>query len=142
MPLTRSTSRAGITTTWRGALLGTASPTDLLELLENRVYVGASAGSMIFSRNLTTRRRREVVGDLEDLHVLGAGLDRAAVRALRLVPQAASGVAVVPGAYDAWADELAAAAEFPVWFIDDDTAIRVRGDEVDVVSEGRWLIDR
>jgi hypothetical protein len=29
-------------------------------------------------------------------------------------------------------------ADFPAYFIDDQTAIRVDGSEIDVVSEGRW----
>ena len=39
---------------------------------------------------------------------------------------------------DAWADRIAAQANFPVYFIDDETAIRVNGDQTDILSEGRW----
>jgi hypothetical protein len=28
----------------------------------------------------------------------------------------------------------------PVYVIDDDSAVRVRGDEIDVVSDGKWLL--
>lgn len=115
--------------------------TDLLELLESRVYVGASAGSMIFSRNLTTASAAQV-GDLEDLHVLGADSIEPPIGLFDWYLKPHLGSPWFPERTDAWADEVAAAAEFPVWFIDDDTAIRVRGDQVDVVSEGRWRIDR
>jgi hypothetical protein len=46
----------------------------LLEALKCRVYVGVSAGSMIFSRNLT-EHSADVIGDAGDLHVLGATED-------------------------------------------------------------------
>jgi dipeptidase E len=42
-----------------------------LKALEDRVYVGVSAGSMIFSRYLD-ERSADVMGDAADLHVLGA----------------------------------------------------------------------
>jgi dipeptidase E len=35
---------------------------------------------------------------------------------------------------------IATQADFPIYFIDDSTAIRVDGDELDVVSEGRWRL--
>ena len=44
---------------------------DLLALLETRVWVGSSAGSMVFSRNLTAHSAA-VIGDVADLHLLGA----------------------------------------------------------------------
>jgi hypothetical protein len=37
-----------------------------------------------------------------------------------------------------WADRIAARADFPIYFIDDETAIRVSGDQTDIVSEGQW----
>ena len=42
-----------------------------LKALEDRVYVGVSAGSMIFSRHLD-EHSADVMGDAADLHVLGA----------------------------------------------------------------------
>jgi dipeptidase E len=43
---------------------------------------------------------------------------------------------------DAWADRIVERADFPIYFIDDETAVRVRGDKVAVVSEGRWRFHR
>ena len=109
----------------------------LLDALEDRVYVGVSAGSMIFSRNLD-ERSAAVLGDAADLHVLGATtLDPPlGVFDWYLKPHLYS--PGFPERTDAWADRIAAAADFPIYFIDDDTAIRVDGDKTDVVSEGRW----
>jgi dipeptidase E len=109
----------------------------LLHALEDRVYVGVSAGSMIFSRNLN-ERSADIIGDTADLHVLGAttldpplGLFDWYLKPHLYSPD-------FPERGDDWADRIAAQADFPIYFIDDDTAIRVDGDETDIVSEGRW----
>jgi dipeptidase E len=110
-----------------------------LEALESRVYVGVSAGSMIFSRNLT-EHSADVIGDAADLHVLGAttveppfGLFDWYLKPHLYSPD-------FPERTDAWADRIAARADFPVYFIDDETAVRVSDDEVEVISEGRWRL--
>jgi dipeptidase E len=110
---------------------------DLLDTLEHRVYVGSSAGSMIFSRNLTAHSA-EVVGDVADLHRIGADAVESPFGLFDWYVKPHLGAPDFPERTDAWADDLARRADFPIWFIDDDTAIRVRGDAVDVVSEGRW----
>ena len=108
-----------------------------LEALENRVYVGVSAGSMIFSRNLT-ERSADAIGDAADLHVLGATTVEPPFGLFDwyLKPHLYS--SDFPERDDAWADRIAGRADFPIYFIDDETAIRVVDDTVDVVSEGRW----
>jgi dipeptidase E len=108
-----------------------------LEALESRVYVGVSAGSMIFSKRLD-ERSAEVIGDAEDLHVLGAKTLRPPFGLFDwyLKPHLYS--PDFPERDDAWAEAIAAKADFPIYFIDDATAVRVDGDEVDVLSEGRW----
>ena len=105
--------------------------------LESRVYVGVSAGSMIFSRNLN-EHSAAVIGDSKDLHVLGAttleppfGFFDWYLKPHLYSPH-------FPERDDAWAENIAARADFPLYLIDDDTAIRVDGDEVEVISEGRW----
>ena len=108
-----------------------------LEALESRVYVGVSGGSMIFSRSLTGHSA-DVIGDTADLHVLGAttveppfGLFDWYLKPHLYSPD-------FPERDDAWADRIVGRADFPIYFIDDETAVRVRGEKVDVVSEGRW----
>ncbi|WP_189856699.1 Type 1 glutamine amidotransferase-like domain-containing protein [Streptomyces poonensis] len=108
-----------------------------LRALESRVYVGVSAGSMIFSRNLT-EHSADVIGDAGDLHALGAttveppfGLFDWYLKPHLYSPD-------FPERDDAWADRIVERADFPVHFIDDETAVRVSDDKVDVVSEGRW----
>ena len=108
-----------------------------LEALEDRVYVGVSAGSMIFSRNLS-ERSADVIGDAADLHVLGAttleppfGLFDWYLKPHLYSPD-------FPERDDAWADRIAERADFPIYFIDDESAIRVDGNAMNVISEGRW----
>jgi dipeptidase E len=108
-----------------------------LQALESRVYVGVSAGSMIFSRNLT-EHSADIIGDAADLHVLGAttvqppfGLFDWYVKPHLYSPD-------FPERDDVWADRIVGQADFPIYFIDDETAVRVVDDTVDVVSEGRW----
>jgi hypothetical protein len=40
----------------------------------------------------------------------------------------------------AWFERASAKLDFPVYALDDESAVRVRGDEADVVSGGRWLL--
>ncbi|GAA3300237.1 Type 1 glutamine amidotransferase-like domain-containing protein [Dactylosporangium vinaceum] len=110
-----------------------------LEALESRVYVGLSAGSMIFSRHLT-EHAAEVIGDAADLHLLGATTVEAPFGLFDwyLKPHLYS--PDFPERDDAWADAIAARADFPIYFIDDDTAVRVDDTQVDVVSDGRWRL--
>jgi dipeptidase E len=110
-----------------------------LEALESRVYVGMSAGSMIFSRRLD-ERSAEVIGDADDLHKLGARTLRPPFGLFDWYLKPHLDSPAFPGRNDAWAEDIAARADFPIYFIDDATAVRVNGDEVDVVSEGRWRL--
>jgi dipeptidase E len=108
-----------------------------LEALESRVYVGVSAGSMIFSRNLTAHSA-DVIGDAADLHVLGATTVEPPFGLFDWYLKPHLDSPEFPGRDDAWADRILARADFPIYFIDDETAVRVRDDTVDVISEGRW----
>lgn len=119
------------------SITGNGLADGLLHALEDRVYVGVSAGSMIFSRNLN-EHSADIIGDTADLHVLGAttldpplGLFDWYLKPHLYSPD-------FPERGEDWADRIAAQADFPIYFIDDETAIRVDGDQTDIVSEGRW----
>lgn len=107
-----------------------------LAALEGRVYVGISAGSMIFSR-VPDEHYAGVFDNADDLRAFGAPMPPPfGLFDWFLKPHLHS--SAFPGRDDAWAERMAARADFPIYFIDDETAIRVNGDVVDVVSEGRW----
>ncbi|MFJ4784002.1 Type 1 glutamine amidotransferase-like domain-containing protein [Streptomyces sp. NPDC088794] len=108
-----------------------------LEALESRVYVGLSAGSMIFSRNLT-EHSADVIGDSADLHALGTKTVEPPFGRFDWYLKPHLDSPDFAERDDAWADRIVERADFPIYFIDDDTALRARDDEVDVVSEGRW----
>ncbi|MGH3278063.1 MAG: Type 1 glutamine amidotransferase-like domain-containing protein [Trebonia sp.] len=114
---------------------------DLTDLLESKVYVGVSAGSMIFSRNLS-ERTGEAFGEQDDLRILGGARAQAhspvGLFDWYLKPHLNS--RGFPNRTPAWFDKVAAQLDFPVYAVDDDSAVRVRGDEVDVVSDGKWLL--
>ena len=119
------------------SITGNGLADGLLHALEDRVYVGVSAGSMIFSRNLN-EHSADIIGDTADLHVLVAttldpplGLFDWYLKPHLYSPD-------FPERGEDWADRIAAQADFPIYFIDDETAIRVDGDQTDIVSEGRW----
>lgn len=111
----------------------------LCELLEEKVYLGRSAGSMIFSI------RHAAVVDAFDDHdeVRMLRLD-AVAPALPLFDWALMphlGAPYFPFATDEWAAAGAARLGTPVWFLDDSSALVVRDPATDpeVVSDGHWL---
>jgi dipeptidase E len=106
------------------------------QALEDRVYVGISGGSMIFSRALD-ERSADIFED-DHLRVLGATTVQPPFGFFDWYLQPHLYSPAFPNWGDAGADRIAARAGFPIYFIDDDSAVRVDGDAVDVVGEGRW----
>jgi dipeptidase E len=117
---------------------------ELADMLESKVYVGVSAGSMIFSRNLS-ERTGEAFGEQQDLRIYGeTAPGTTGARSpfglfdWYLKPHLNS--PGFPNRTPKWFEKAAAQLDFPVYAIDDDSAVRVRGDETDVVSDGEWLL--
>lgn len=108
-------------------------------LLREKVYVGTSAGSMIFSRRFD-ERAADLLGDLADLHLLGEERIKPPCPLFDWYVKPHLDSPSFPNRDEAWADRLAASVDFPLYLLDDDSAIRVRGDKVDVVSTGRWRL--
>ncbi|MCS0499173.1 peptidase E [Protaetiibacter mangrovi] len=110
----------------------------LAELLTTTVYVGMSAGSMIFSRRHT--EAAIAFGDTDELAMLGLALDEvsAAVPLFDWVVIAHRGADFMGERYDERA--IAAAARFggEVWFLDDASGLVIRDPDADpeLVTEG------
>lgn len=119
------------------SIAGNGLADGFLEALQDRVYVGVSAGSMIFSRHLD-EHSADVIGDTADLRALGATALEPPFGLFDWYLKPHLDSPDFPERNDAWADRIAARADFPIYFIDDETALRVDGDDVEVVSEGRW----
>jgi dipeptidase E len=101
----------------------------LPSLLDKLVYVGLSAGSMIMTRYGTTYHN----------HVLPPGTDKS----LGILD-----FAIHPHLDHEWfpanslanIEKLAATLPVPSYAIDDQTALRVNDNAVDVISEGNWKL--
>lgn len=101
----------------------------LPELLQKIVYVGLSAGSMIMTRYGTTKSN----------HTLPAET----VKSLGIVSFAIHPHLNYPGFPDntlANLEKLASTLPFPSYLIDDNTAIKVIDNNIEVISEGYWKL--
>jgi dipeptidase E len=111
------------------------------ELLADKVYVGVSAGSMIFTKHLDAPTA-ELFAEEDD----PSGVEPPfGFFDWYLKPHLHSDF--TPERTDEWAERIGQEVRFPVYFIDDDTAVQVRacdtsGGEpiISVVSEGRWRL--
>ncbi len=111
----------------------------LEELLAEKVYVGLSAGSMIFSR----QHAAVVVAfdDQEEVDMLELDSVAPALPLFDWVLMPHLGASFFPHATDDWAAEHAARLGTPVWYLDDRSALVVRdvGAAPVIVSDGHWL---
>lgn len=108
---------------------------DLLpKLLINRVYVGISAGSIVTSHKLsvTTSERyySEEIGRHKDEE--GLGYVNFHIRPHLNSPH-------FPKIRKEFLEEMAKEIEEPMYAIDDQTAVKVVDDKVDIISEGEYL---
>lgn len=113
--------------------------TELAGILESKVYVGVSAGSMIFSRNLS-EPTGEAFDEGEDLRILGGTAPRSPFAMFDWYLKPHMNSASFPNRTPAWFEKAAARLDCPVYALDDDSAVRVRGGDVDVVSDGEWRL--
>jgi dipeptidase E len=105
---------------------------ELLPSLRETVYVGVSAGSMV-----TAPTFGETYDDAETPFVIEKGLGLVDFALLPHLDHADH-----PESSAANAEKMAAAVPVPTYAIDDETAIKVVGDTVEVVSEGHWKLFR
>jgi dipeptidase E len=114
---------------------------ELPEILEEKVYVGVSAGSMIFCKPLS-QETGEVFGEQDDLRILHDPLLQARPALglfdwyLKPHMHSRSNPERTPSWYKRAAEQL----DFPIFALDDNSAVRVFGNEIDVVSTGNWLL--
>lgn len=121
------------------SLLANNLADDVATLLESRVYVGLSAGSMMFSRPLSAATG-VAFGEQENLAILDGAEARAPFPWFDWYLKPHLDSPDFPDRTAAWFDRVAASVDFPVYALDDDSAVRVRGEQVDVVSAGEWRL--
>jgi dipeptidase E len=121
------------------SIAATGLAAELADILESKVYVGVSAGSMIFSRNLS-ERTGDAFGEQGDLQILGETPARSPIGLFDWYLKPHMNSASFPNRTPAWFEKAAAKLDFPVYALDDGSAVRVRGGEIDVVSDGEWRL--
>lgn len=117
----------------------------LPELLEHKVYVGISAGSIIASRTLrSTSQAISKFGQLvdEDYELLGPK-GQSSEEALKFIefairPHYKS--KFFPNLGEEGLNKLAASIEVPLYALDDHSALQVVDGKIDVISEGEWKL--
>ncbi|AQP47909.1 hypothetical protein BW730_10800 [Tessaracoccus aquimaris] len=110
----------------------------LADLLDEKVYVGWSAGSMIFPRLLN--RWPDAFDDQEELAMFDLDEVAPAVPLFDWFFMGHLGADWMPADAEARAARGAARTDQEVWFLDDDSALLVRDPDTDpiVVSTGHW----
>jgi dipeptidase E len=98
-------------------------------LLQKTVYVGLSAGSMIMTRYGTTFGNHTLPAETEK----SLWLFDFAIHPHLDYP-------LFPDNSLANLEKLAATLPMPSYMLDDETAIKVNGDTIEVVSEGNWKL--
>lgn len=111
----------------------------LRAILDEKVYIGWSAGSMIFSRLHGASIDAFDDQDEVDLFKLGKGEPALPLLDWFLMPHL--GASYFPDHDDDWAARCALRLGGPIWFLDDESALLVRDPnrEPEVVSSGHWL---
>ncbi len=105
----------------------------LPEFLRNKVYVGLSAGSMITSPDLGLRMNQVIYGDdLEEEHLDGLNFVD-----FYFLPHLYS--PYFPKRMDETAKEVAKDIKKKIYFLDDQSALRVVDGKVDIITEGKYL---
>ncbi len=110
----------------------------LEELLAEKVYVGWSAGSMVFARDL--HRWAEDFEDQDELELFGLSDVQPAVRLFDWFFMGHLGADWMPTDAEELAARGAVRTGRQVWFLDDDSALVVRDAAADpvIVSSGHW----
>ncbi len=110
----------------------------LRELLDEKVYLGWSAGSMIFSR--AQAASVDAFDDQQEVEMFQLETIAPAVPLFDWFVLCHRGAEFMAEATDEWVAEGAARLGGPVYSIDDDTALLVRDPESapEVISTGQW----
>lgn len=104
----------------------------LPSLLKEKVYIGSSAGSMVVGKRISTEAYKLVYGEVGTygtshyMELVGFALK----------PHFNS--VLFPNNNEEHLVPIAKDLSFPLYAIDDDTAIKVQDNKVEVISEGTW----
>lgn len=108
----------------------------LRQMLETKLYIGVSAGSMIFSKY----HSKEVVDQFGETDDAKIGITESPLPLVDFYLKPHLDNKLFGGRTKAWAKEIADKVDFPIYFIDDQTAIKIVDGKLEVISEGEWLV--
>lgn len=107
----------------------------LPEMLKTKIYVGASAGSMVTAKNMSiTHSKKLYYGDLSEQKYndeTGLGFVAFQIRPHFNSPH-------FPKANVKYLEEMAKEIPDPIYALDDNSALKVVDGEVEIISEGEW----
>jgi len=118
---------------------------ELPRLLETRVYGGISAGSMIATQSLRTasgaikNRNKFYDEEYDEMGPKGHSAGRSA-KLVNFVVRPHFNSKSFPNIRGDFLKEIAKDVKVPLYAIDDDSAVKVINDKVEVVSEGEWKL--
>lgn len=118
---------------------------ELPKLLKTRVYAGISAGSMIATASLRTasgainNRKKFYDEEYDEIGPEGRSAGRTA-RLVNFVVRPHLNNASFPNMNGDFLENIAEDVDVPLYAIDDDSAIKVIDEKVEVVSEGEWKL--
>lgn len=117
----------------------------LPKLLENRVYGGISAGSMIATDSIRSASGAINHPDLfhdkeyDELGPKGRSAGRSA-KLVKFVIRPHFNSKNFPNIRGDYLEEIAKDVDVPLYAIDDASAIKIDGDKIEVISEGKWKL--
>lgn len=109
------------------------------EVIRDKVYTGASAGSMIFSKPFN-EACAELFNETPQLLELGISSISSPFNLFDWYLKPHLNSPEFPERNDAWIEGIASRVEFPIYALDDNSAIMVRDNNLEVVSEGSWRL--
>ena len=116
---------------------------ELPRLLETRVYAGISAGSMIATETLRTASgaiknpSKFYDEEYDEMGPVGRSAGRSA-KLVNFVVRPHFNSKSFPNIKGGYLEAIAKDVKVPLYAIDDNSAVKVDGDKVEVVSEGDW----
>ena len=107
------------------------------EIIESKVYIGSSAGSMIFSQAFN-EQSAELFEEIPQLLQLEKSSITSPFNLFEWYLKPHVNSPDFPERTDKWMEAIASKADFPIYALDDETALSIGDSTVNVISEGIW----
>lgn len=114
----------------------------LPELLETKVYAGISAGSIITGASLLPSKAIKngyIDEHYQEMSAKGQGSDRA-LGFIKIIFRPHLNSKSFPMVTEENLTKIAPKLKYPLYALDDDSALKIIDGKIEVISEGKWLI--